>query len=1678
MVLTLNEQLGHFATTEAPNNDCVQTIHCPLPENAFALVQHDAKPHSRIALLNNRSPNKLPTPAQTKTKLPPAQPEIPTPTLDNKPTANCDDSSKIAMVIKPLATAPLLFIDGKLAKGQIIFDTAPWNNSDWREIMGLKPLETGEADSDGEESEGEGEGDVVCTDNRDRFTVDQADRWLSMSRDGHNSLRDRRWFTREHRVNMGRFLDEVWKRSAKEGRKCVDHMAGIPGYESYKGAVLAMSNRRGGLMERIEIVMDQNFCTPKHSWRDELEDNEGLAEGKKLPVHSVRVPSLPDTALVSGPVAKVVFGAVAVKGNTKTAKGFYDPATRCYIQRSWERQRRRLNTQVKNGLEGQNKYKAALSAASARPTVHRLRSAARLLRDWKLLEGLTGGMNTEEFKGLEQGLAALWEKLGYSRNSDGEVVVSKKKKGPLMRLGTDEEMAQAYAHYLENQFPADVDAAAELLDTLAETMDLATGDIVDLAAEATGDIGVAHYASTTAKELFHLLGLASDQLPFAEPGTAGVDGKPDKPRFIPRWHQLVGIIVILERMFTATKGGSPLPTLLCDDVGLGKTVMTIGVVCMLIHIIELQKQNRPLPAFLLEQNKLYFAGDDKLDLKPNLIWMAQIALFTEHGALQPILYSSQLDRDTFFRPGGVWDKQVTQNLQRHRVLLVVEVSALAVEARECLSVPPIGAAGKRALFEGEPPEVILRDPSRTIFSKDFNFLVFDESHCFRNANHAYWGAIRLAAQAKVVTGLSATPIFTGAKDLCAQGRLLRHKPMIGRSGLELGLRMEKSQRARAKEWKTGSDDIMKRMSRMMLQEGTTSGGHFESTANTQNIIASDYLAEQDKRGYRNAYVSRDAVKMAKDYLEQVLVRRTGESRTPDNQTVMSILKFIESSAWIKQRQDEKEATREVLNGVIDGKHESGSLISVWRNFLLDERNTGFHVLLKNYRHNTGKDDATEDDIGKDDALEDDTGKGDTGKDDTGKDDTGKDVAVEDDSGRGDTQGVDTGTEKTVQVPPRKFWLKWTPENFEQEASSRILKVCDIVAHHDDIEAKPMFFNRDGTRDLDKEAASQCPPALRDRKILIFIVYDLHREIMKQASALKLKGRKCLEYDGKMSPAARAQAIKTFEEDPDIKVMLISNVGTTGLNLAVASVVIFMSGLWSSMETKQMIGRVWRHGQLEQVIVYHILCPGTVDELLCGYANSKGVLHSWFLERRALSDKLFAIDEDESDDEAILESGEETTKPRAKAKATAVRPRPQKQQSGDTQETQGAEGLKTRKASTSVQPVQGVPSKTSAPRKRKATQDVADIPPDNEKPAGLKDKGKGKANPGGRSKSKKLKISHIGESTEPNSSVLQPKPRYKSPQATATPNQTNPPPAQPTSILEQGSPQGAMAGSKIAPRSNGDSATAHGGLTTSVKVAPNHAGSKKAVSVTNPGQAAPSSASSSLSRPPLVIDEDEDVDVGGPDDPDISEFVHMEMTSERWDPPTDSSEGGVLDPHDGTGVDSAPRLKALISASATTFAVASGSSTQSASTTASRNVIASTIPFGKNRLSTGLLSTPRPSGIGATSSRRVVPPSNSSSERVASKAPIGGVKKPPGQFKITQKPRQAEQPSRTVIAKNRITASEIEDQRLQKGLVVPKSPSRGRRTCTSSDDRAGSPSYDDSDHHGSPPPPHVSRKSTK
>ncbi|KAI0348718.1 hypothetical protein OH77DRAFT_1416039, partial [Trametes cingulata] len=133
------------------------------------------------------------------------------------------------------------------------------------------------------------------------------------------------------------------------------------------------------------------------------------------------------------------------------------------------------------------------------------------------------------------------------------------------------------------------------------------------------------------------------------------------------------------------------------------------------------------------------------------------------------------------------------------------------------------------------------------------------------------------------------------------------------------------------------------------------------------------------------------------------------------------------------------------------------------------------------------------------------------------------------------------------------------------------------------------------------------PDAQPDKILVYLSFPSCNWIVKKAAGIKH-----MEINGSLSLQRRAAVLKEFRLSQDTFVLLLSNVGTVGLNIAFANIVIVVDNLWSAQENEQLIGRVWRHPQKKRVIVYYLIAENTSDVFLNTISRDKGMMQNAFM----------------------------------------------------------------------------------------------------------------------------------------------------------------------------------------------------------------------------------------------------------------------------------------------------------------------------------------------------------------------------------------------------------------------------------------------------------------------------------
>ncbi len=148
------------------------------------------------------------------------------------------------------------------------------------------------------------------------------------------------------------------------------------------------------------------------------------------------------------------------------------------------------------------------------------------------------------------------------------------------------------------------------------------------------------------------------------------------------------------------------------------------------------------------------------------------------------------------------------------------------------------------------------------------------------------------------------------------------------------------------------------------------------------------------------------------------------------------------------------------------------------------------------------------------------------------------------------------------------------------------------------------------KELCEEAVSE------NRKVIVFSYFRETLQKVQDAQGFSIAG----EITGDTKPEARQGIINHFQNLDGGGVLLCQIIaGGTGLNIQAASVVIFCEPQIKPSLTKQAISRVYRMGQIQDVLVYHLVMENTVDEAVLRILANKEEEFSLFAEESALAD---------------------------------------------------------------------------------------------------------------------------------------------------------------------------------------------------------------------------------------------------------------------------------------------------------------------------------------------------------------------------------------------------------------------------------------------------------------------------
>ena len=202
----------------------------------------------------------------------------------------------------------------------------------------------------------------------------------------------------------------------------------------------------------------------------------------------------------------------------------------------------------------------------------------------------------------------------------------------------------------------------------------------------------------------------------------------------------------------------------------------------------------------------------------------------------------------------------------------------------------------------------------------------------------------------------------------------------------------------------------------------------------------------------------------------------------------------------------------------------------------------------------------------------------------------------------------------------------------------------------------------------------------DEKVVIFSQWERMTRLI--AYELDKMGIGYEYLHGGVPSAKRRDLIVNFTDDPDSRVFLSTDAGSTGLNLQAGSVMINLDLPWNPAVLEQRIARIYRLGQERNVQVINLLAKDTIEEQMLDKLRFKTAMFEGVLDNgedtiflgnetkfTAMMDTLGDVIEEEEKEQTVVEQRDEDTEADA---PEPLKDEPKPQEQNAAQETQQSE----------------------------------------------------------------------------------------------------------------------------------------------------------------------------------------------------------------------------------------------------------------------------------------------------------------------------------------------------------------------------------------------------------------------
>ncbi len=127
-------------------------------------------------------------------------------------------------------------------------------------------------------------------------------------------------------------------------------------------------------------------------------------------------------------------------------------------------------------------------------------------------------------------------------------------------------------------------------------------------------------------------------------------------------------------------------------------------------------------------------------------------------------------------------------------------------------------------------------------------------------------------------------------------------------------------------------------------------------------------------------------------------------------------------------------------------------------------------------------------------------------------------------------------------------------------------------------------------------------AEEDRKAVLFSEWTTMLNLIEPLA--EQRGVDFVRLDGKVPQKKRQQLVHQFQDDPECKLFITTNAGSTGLNLQAANTIVNVDLPWNPAVLEQRIARAHRMGQRRPVQVFVLVTEDTIEDKLLNTLSAK------------------------------------------------------------------------------------------------------------------------------------------------------------------------------------------------------------------------------------------------------------------------------------------------------------------------------------------------------------------------------------------------------------------------------------------------------------------------------------------